>query len=46
MNRKGGASGLPGWVVMVAVLVGGVVVAYAVVCLFLAVYLWFDPIVF
>jgi hypothetical protein len=27
-------------------LVGGTVLIYALVCLFLAVYLWFNPIVF
>ncbi len=42
----GGPRGLPGWAVMLAVLLGGTVVIYALVCLFLAVYLWFNPIVF
>ena len=46
MKWKGGPGGLPGWVVMLVVLVGGLVLTYALVCLFLAVYLWFNPIVF
>jgi hypothetical protein len=45
MKWEGGLRGLPGWAVMLAVLVGGVMLAYALVCLSLAVYLWFDPIV-
>jgi hypothetical protein len=31
---------------MLVVLIGGTVVIYALVCLFLALYLWFNPIVF
>jgi hypothetical protein len=45
MKWEGGLRGLTGWAVMLAVLVGGVMLAYALVCLSLAVYLWFDPIV-
>ncbi len=37
---------LPGWAVMLVVLLGGTVLIYLLVCLFLAVYLWFNPIVF
>ena len=47
MKWEGNRRGLPGWAVMlVVVLVGGTVLIYALVCLFLAVYLWFNPIVF
>jgi hypothetical protein len=47
MRREGsGLRGLPRWAVMLVVLVGGTVVIYALVCLFLAVYLRFNPIVF
>jgi hypothetical protein len=47
MRRDGrGARGLPGWVVMLVVVFGGAALVYALVCLFLAVYLWFNPIVF
>jgi hypothetical protein len=37
---------LPGWVAIVVVLGVGTVVTYALLCLVLAVYLWFNPIVF
>ena len=47
MSREGGGrKGVPGWAVMLVVAVGGAALIYALVCLFLAVYLWFDPIVF
>ncbi len=38
--------GLPIWVVMLVVLFGGVVLIYLLVCVFLAGFLWFDPVVF
>ena len=44
--ERGSLRGLPGWVVMLVVLLGGTVLIYLLVCLFLAVYLWFNPIVF
>jgi hypothetical protein len=31
---------------VLVVLLGGTVLIYALVCLFLAVYLWFNPIIF
>jgi hypothetical protein len=37
---------IPGWVVILVVLCVGTVLIYALLCLFLAVYLWFNPIVF
>ncbi len=43
---RGGWKGLPGWAAMLVVLLGGTVLIYLLVCLFLAVYLWFNPIVF
>jgi hypothetical protein len=46
MKWEGNRRGLPGWAVMLVVLVGGTVLIDALVCLFLAVYLWFNPIVF
>jgi hypothetical protein len=47
MQREGGGlKGLPRWVVTLVVLFGVPVLAYLLVCLFLAVFLWFDPIVF
>jgi hypothetical protein len=47
MRREGRDSkGLPRWVVILVVLVGGSALIYLLVCLFLAVYLWFNPIVF
>ncbi len=47
MRREaGGRKRLPGWAVMLVVVVGGAVLIFALVCLFLAVYLWFNPIVF
>ena len=46
MKWEGNRRGLPRWAVMLVVLVGGTVLIYALVCLFLAVYLWFNPIVF
>lgn len=45
-RESGGSKGLPGWVVMLVVLLGGSVLIYLLVSLFLAVYLWFNPIVF
>jgi hypothetical protein len=46
MRWEGNWRGLPRWAVMLVVLVGGTVLIYALACLFLAVYLWFNPIVF
>jgi hypothetical protein len=46
MKWEGGPKGLPRWAVVLMVLVGGTVVIYALVCLFLAMYLWFNPIIF
>ncbi len=47
MRREGGGpKGLPRWVVLLATLLGGTVLIYLLVSLFLAVYLWFNPIVF
>lgn len=43
---RGSLRGLPGWAVMLVTLLGGTVLIYLLVCLFLAVYLWFNPIVF
>ncbi len=44
MRREGGDSrGLPRWAVILVVLVGGSALIYLLVCLFLAVYLWFTP---
>ena len=45
-EEGGGSKGLPRWVVMSAVLGGGSALIYLLVCLLLAVYLWFNPIVF
>jgi hypothetical protein len=44
--KGGGSKGLPRWAVMLVVLVGGSALIYLLVCLFLAVYLWFNSIVF
>ena len=44
--RRGRWRGLPGRAVMLVTLLGGTVLIYLLVCLFLAVYLWFNPIVF
>jgi len=44
--RRDGWRGLPRWVAVLVTLLGGTVLIYSLVCLFLAVYLWFDPIVF
>ena len=44
--ERGSLRGLPGWAVMLVGLLGGTVLIYLLVCLFLAVYLWFNPIVF
>ena len=44
--RRGGWRDLPGWAVILVTLLGGTVLIYLLVCLFLAVYLWFNPIVF
>ncbi len=38
--------GLPRWAAELVALIGGAVLIYLLVCLFLAVYLWFNPIVF
>ena len=38
--------GLSGWAAALVALIGGSVLIYLLVCLFLAVYLWFNPIVF
>ena len=47
MRREGGGSkGLPRWTVILVVLAGGLALIYFQVCLFLAVYLWVNPIVF
>ena len=47
MRQEGGRSrGLPRWAVMLIVLLGGPVLIYLLVALSLAVYLWFNPIVF
>jgi hypothetical protein len=46
MKGEDSPKGLPRWVVMLVVKFGGPVVIYALACLFLAVYLWFNPIVF
>jgi hypothetical protein len=47
MRLKGeGSRGLQRWVVMLVVVLGGAALIYALVCLFPAVYLWFNPIVF
>ena len=44
--RRGRWVGLPWWAVMLVTLLGATVLIYLLVCLFLAVYLWFNPIVF
>jgi hypothetical protein len=47
MRRESGRSkGLPGRVVALTILLGAPILAYLLVSLFLAVYLWFNPIVF
>ena len=39
--------GLPGWAAALVALIGGwSILIYLLLCLFLAVYLWFSPIVF
>ncbi len=38
--------GLPRWAAALGPLIGGSALIYLLVCLFLAVYLWFNPIVF
>jgi hypothetical protein len=45
-RERGGWRRLPGWAVVLVTLLGGTVLVYLLVCLFLAVYLWFNPIVF
>ncbi len=45
-RERGGWRGLPGWAAALVALIGGTVLIYLLVCLFLAVYLWFNPIVF
>ncbi len=45
-RESGGLKGLPRWAVRLAILLSIPVLAYLLVCLFLAVYLWFNPIVF
>ena len=44
--RRGGWKGLPRWAAVLVALIGGSVLIYLLICLFLAVYLWFNPIVF
>ncbi len=44
--RREGWRGLPGWTMILVTLIGGSALIYLLVCLFLAVYLWFNPIVF
>jgi hypothetical protein len=47
MRWKGdGPRGLPRWVAALVALIGGSILIYLLLCLFLAVYLWFNPIVF
>jgi hypothetical protein len=38
--------GLPRWAAALVALIGGSMLIYLLLCLFLAVYLWFSPIVF
>jgi hypothetical protein len=40
------SKGMPGWVVTLMILLGAPVLAYLLVCFFLAGYLWFNPTVF
>jgi hypothetical protein len=44
--RGNHAGGLPRWAAALVALIGGSVLIYVLLCLFLAVYLWFNPIVF
>ena len=44
--ERGSWRGLPRWVSALVTLLVGTVLIYLLVCLFLAVYLWFNPIVF
>ena len=44
--RDDGMGGLPRWAAALLALIGGSVLVYLLVCLLLAVYLWFDPIVY
>jgi hypothetical protein len=37
---------LPRWAAALVAVIGGSVLVYMLVCLFLAIYLWFNPIVF
>jgi hypothetical protein len=47
MRWKGdGPRGLPRWAAALVALIGGSILIYLLLCLFLAVYLWFNPIVF
>ncbi len=47
MRREGDSRrGLPRWAAALVALIGGSVLIYLLLCLFLAVYLWFNPIVF
>jgi hypothetical protein len=45
-ERYGNRRGLPRWAAALVSLLVGSVLIYSLVCLFLAVYLWFNPIVF
>jgi hypothetical protein len=38
--------GLPRWAAALVAVIGGSVLIFLLLCLFLAVYLWFNPIVF
>ena len=45
-KRNENRRGLPRWAAAMGALIGGSVLIYLLICLFLAVYLWFNPIVF
>ncbi len=45
-ERSNNRRGLPRWAAALVALIGGSVLIYLLLCLFLAVYLWFNPIVF
>ena len=45
-ERDGNRRGLPRWAAALVALIRGSVLVYLLICLFLAVYLWFNPIVF
>jgi hypothetical protein len=44
--RGADPGGLPRWAAALVAVIGGSVLIYLLLCLFLAVYLWFNPIVF